>query len=81
VVEDVGSAVSTVNRGDLVVAPFCYSDGTREYCQAGLHTSCEHGGFFASEDVDGGQGEAVRVPWADGTLVPCRLAGLARTPR
>ena len=69
VVEDVGSEVSTVKKGDLVVAPFVYSDGTCEYCSAGLHTSCVHGGFWASNGVDGGQGEAVRVPWADGTLV------------
>ena len=56
-------------RGDLVVAPFAWSDGTCVFCREGLHTSCLHGGFFGSDDVDGGQGEAVRVPQADGTLV------------
>ena len=35
----------------------------------GLQTSCLHGGGWGSDDVDGGQGEAVRVPQADGTLV------------
>ena len=35
----------------------------------GLHTSCLHGGWCGSDGVDGGQGEAVRVPQADGTLV------------
>src|SRR5207248_4103346 len=35
----------------------------------GLQTSCIHGGFWGREGVDGGQGEAVRVPLADGTLV------------
>ena len=69
VVEDTGAEVSTVKKGDLVVAPFAYSDGTCEYCQEGLHTSCLHGGFWAMGDVDGGQGEAVRSPLADGTLV------------
>lgn len=69
VVEDTGSDVTTVRKGDLVVAPFAYSDGTCEYCRAGLQTSCVHGGFWATGDVDGGQGEAVRVPLADGTLV------------
>ena len=68
VVEDVGSAVSTVAKGDVVVAPFVFSDGTCDFCQEGLHTSCRHGGFWGS-DTDGGQGEAVRVPQADGTLV------------
>jgi threonine dehydrogenase-like Zn-dependent dehydrogenase len=69
VVEDTGSDVTTVRKGDLVVAPFAYSDGTCEYCREGLHTSCLHGGFWATGEVDGGQGEAVRVPLADGTLV------------
>ena len=69
IVEDTGADVSTVKTGDLVVAPFAYSDGTCELCREGLHTSCLHGGFWAKGDVDGGQGEAVRVPLADGTLV------------
>jgi threonine dehydrogenase-like Zn-dependent dehydrogenase len=69
VVEDVGSEVSTVSRGDVVVAPFVYSDGTCDFCHEGLHTSCRNGGFWGTPDVDGGQGEAVRVPQADGTLV------------
>ena len=69
VIEDTGTDVSTVSKGDLVVAPFAYSDGTCEFCREGLQTSCLHGGFWATGDVDGGQGEAVRVPLADGTLV------------
>jgi threonine dehydrogenase-like Zn-dependent dehydrogenase len=68
-VEDVGAAVRTVKKGDLVVAPFLWSDGTCEFCREGLQTSCVHGGGWGSPGVDGGQGEAVRVPQADGTLV------------
>jgi threonine dehydrogenase-like Zn-dependent dehydrogenase len=69
VVEDTGSDVSGLRRGDVVVAPFVYSDGSCDFCHEGLHTSCRNGGFWGSPDVDGGQGEAVRVPQADGTLV------------
>ncbi|MFE6822239.1 zinc-dependent alcohol dehydrogenase family protein [Streptomyces sp. NPDC057690] len=69
VVEETGSEVRTVKPGDLVVAPFAYSDGTCEFCRSGLQTSCVHGGFWARNGVDGGQGEAARVPLADGTLV------------
>jgi threonine dehydrogenase-like Zn-dependent dehydrogenase len=69
VVEAIGRDVRTIKRGDLVVAPFVWSDGTCVFCQAGLQTSCLHGGGWGSPDVDGGQGEAVRVPQADGTLV------------
>jgi threonine dehydrogenase-like Zn-dependent dehydrogenase len=69
VVDAVGDDVRTLKRGDLVVTPFLWSDGTCVFCQEGLHTSCLHGGRYGSDDVDGGQGEAVRVPQADGTLV------------
>jgi threonine dehydrogenase-like Zn-dependent dehydrogenase len=68
-VEDVGAGVRTVKKGDLVVAPFLWSDGTCAFCHEGLQTSCLHGGGWGSPGVDGGQGEAVRVPQADGTLV------------
>ena len=70
VVEDVGDEVRTMKAGDLVVAPFVWSDGTCLFCREGLQTSCLHGGRYGDEGVDGGQGEAVRVPQADGTLVP-----------
>jgi threonine dehydrogenase-like Zn-dependent dehydrogenase len=69
VVEEVGADVRTVKAGDLVLSPFVWSDGTCVFCQAGLQTSCLHGGRYGVDDVDGGQGEAVRVPQADGTLV------------
>jgi threonine dehydrogenase-like Zn-dependent dehydrogenase len=69
VVEDVGSEVRTLKAGDLVVTPFLWSDGTCVFCREGLHTSCLHGGRYGDDGVDGGQGEAVRVPQADGTLV------------
>lgn len=69
IVEDIGSDVSGLKAGDVVVAPFAFSDGTCEFCHEGLHTSCRHGGFWGAPGVDGGQGEAVRVPQAQGTLV------------
>jgi threonine dehydrogenase-like Zn-dependent dehydrogenase len=69
VVEAVGADVRTVKAGDLVVSPFLWSDGTCVFCQEGLQSECLHGGRYGSDDVDGGQGEAVRVPQADGTLV------------
>jgi threonine dehydrogenase-like Zn-dependent dehydrogenase len=69
IVEDTGSEVTTFKKGDLVVAPFAWSDGTCDFCREGLQTACEHGGFWARNGIDGGQGEAVRVPLADGTLV------------
>ncbi|GAB4050648.1 zinc-binding dehydrogenase [Catellatospora paridis] len=69
VVEDVGADVSGLKKGDVVVAPFVWADNTCDFCREGLQTSCRHGGFWGANGVDGGQGEAVRVPQAQGTLV------------
>src|ERR687898_2301099 len=68
VVEDVGSQVTKIKKGDVVVMPFAYSDGTCEFCREGLTTECVHVGFFGNPGYDGAQAEAVRVPHADGTL-------------
>ena len=69
VVEAVGTDVRAVKAGDVVVSPFLWSDGTCVFCREGLQSECLHGGRYGSDDVDGGQGEAVRVPQAEGTLV------------
>ncbi|MFG2947244.1 alcohol dehydrogenase catalytic domain-containing protein [Streptomyces adustus] len=69
VVEELGSEVSGLERGDLVVSPFVFADNTCEYCREGLHTSCPNGGWYGSGGVGGAQAEAVRVPQAQGTLV------------
>ena len=54
-----------------------YSDNTCPHCQVGIQSACSAGGFWGGPDreglmVDGGQGEYVRVPLADGTLVATR---------
>ena len=69
VVEEVGAEVRAVAGGDLVVAPFQWSDNSCPACRDGIQTSCVNGGTFGAPGTDGGQGEAVRVPFADGTLV------------
>jgi threonine dehydrogenase-like Zn-dependent dehydrogenase len=68
VVEDTGRAIDNLKKGDLVIAPFAFSDGSCPNCQHGVTTACMNGGFFPMNG-DGGQGEAVRVPLADTTLV------------
>jgi len=74
IVEQVGAGVATLKEGDFVIAPFAFSDNTCALCVRGVHTSCVQGGYWSGEDhqgrpVDGGQGELVRAPLADGTLV------------
>ncbi len=68
VVEEVGEDVRTIKKGDRVLAPFAFSDGSCEFCGKGLQTSCLQGGFWGGKN-NGGQAEAVRAPLADGTLV------------
>ncbi len=69
VVEGVGSDVRGLAAGDLVIAPTAYCDGTCPNCLAGIANACTAGGFWAVGGIDGGQGEALRVPFADATLV------------
>jgi threonine dehydrogenase-like Zn-dependent dehydrogenase len=69
VVEEVGSDVQAIKRGQVVVMPFAYSDGSCLFCEEGLQTACVHGGFFGNGGEAGGaQAEALRIPQADGTL-------------
>jgi threonine dehydrogenase-like Zn-dependent dehydrogenase len=85
VVEEAGADVRTVAAGDFVIAPFAISDGTCRHCRHGITSACEHGGFWGEPDenglpVDGGQGEWVRVPLADGTLVAAPSPDPAQIP-
>jgi threonine dehydrogenase-like Zn-dependent dehydrogenase len=73
VVEQVGASVAKVKVGDFVIAPFYVCDMTCVNCRNGVSTSCLQGSWWGSDDrsghfADGGQGELIRVPFADGTL-------------
>ena len=77
IVQEVGTGVRSLRGGDFVIAPFMYSDNTCPHCLVGLQSACSTGGFWGGPDreglmVDGGQGECIRVPLADGTLVSTR---------
>jgi len=67
IVEEVGSAVTSVKPGQFVIGSFFASDNTCPHCKAGYQTSCEHREF-----VGGAQAPRLRVPLADGTLVATR---------
>ncbi|WP_269327749.1 zinc-binding dehydrogenase [Kineosporia mesophila] len=69
VVEEIGSAVTNLVRGDFVISPFAYCDNTCDICKDGFQTACVNGGWYGLGDVGGAQAEAVRVPQASGTLV------------
>ncbi|MDN4482300.1 alcohol dehydrogenase catalytic domain-containing protein [Demequina sp. SYSU T0a273] len=69
VVEEVGTAVTTLTKGDFVVVPFAYADNTCAICQEGFQTACPHGGWYGTPDTPGLQAEYARVPQADGSAV------------
>lgn len=77
VVEEVGSSVASLQKGDRIVVPFNISCGTCFFCQRGLTGNCEntnpnagvasgvYGYSHTTGGYDGGQAEYVRVPFAD----------------
>lgn len=67
IVEEVGRAVTSIKRGQFVIGSFFASDNTCPHCHAGYQTSCQH-----KQLVVGAQAPLLRVPLADGTLVPTR---------
>lgn len=69
VVEQVGKDLRSIKKDDFVIAPFTYSDGKCANCLAGFTSQCVNGGAFGNGETDGGQGEKVRVPFAESTLV------------
>lgn len=68
-VSSVGSSVTTVKEGDLVVSPFTVSCGECFYCKQGYSSRCAKSQLFGSTVLDGGQAEYVRVPFADSTVM------------
>jgi threonine dehydrogenase-like Zn-dependent dehydrogenase len=67
IVEEVGSGVKSIRKGQFVIGSFFASDNTCPHCQAGYQTSCQHRTL-----VGGAQAPVLRVPLADGTLVATR---------
>jgi len=77
IVEELGSSVQNLKRGDRVVVPFNIACGTCFACQRGRTSICENtnplasvvGGVFGYSHTtggyQGGQAEMVRVPFAD----------------
>lgn len=67
IVEEIGSAVKNIKRGQFVVGSFATSDNTCVICRDGYQSSCVQREFMSTA-----QAPLLRVPLADGTLVPTR---------
>ena len=68
-ITEVGSAVKTFKKGDLIVSPFTTSCGECFYCKHGFSSRCEKSLLFGCPKLDGGQAEYVRIPTAEGTVM------------
>jgi threonine dehydrogenase-like Zn-dependent dehydrogenase len=64
IVEEVGSAVTSIKPGQFVIGSFFASDNSCPNCQVGYQSSCQN-----RELVSTAQAPLLRVPLADGTLV------------
>src|SRR6516162_2909222 len=65
IVEEMGRAVQSLKPGQFVVGSFATSDNTCPNCRYGYQSSCIHREFMTRA-----QAPVLRVPLADGTLVP-----------
>ncbi|CAH0028728.1 unnamed protein product [Clonostachys rhizophaga] len=69
---EVGSAVERFKIGDSVVASFSTQCGKCFYCRKGQTSRCPEYYLFGNRssprDIDGGQAEYVRIPYADTSL-------------
>ena len=81
VVEDVGSEVQRIRRGQVVIMPFTDSDGTCVFCEEGLPTACVHAAFFGNgTGLDGAQ-EVLGIVVVEAEVMEAQVeAGLVQKP-
>ncbi|MGP8231856.1 MAG: zinc-dependent alcohol dehydrogenase family protein [Methylovirgula sp.] len=68
VVVEVGSGVTTFQKGDRVLISCITACGRCEYCRRGMYSHCTTGGWILGNVIDGTQAEYVRIPYADTSL-------------
>ncbi len=72
----IGKGVKQFKKGDRIISPFSTNCGQCYYCQIGLTCRCVHSHLYGwvaeGQGLHGGQAEFIRVPFADGTLVPLK---------
>src|SRR5678810_92201 len=69
IVEEVGTGVKNIAKGDNVLISCISSCGICESCRKGMYSHCRNGGgWILGHLIDGTQAEYVRIPFADTSL-------------
>ena len=68
IVEEIGSAVTGIRKGDTVLISCISSCGRCAPCKRGMYSHCKDGGWILGNTIDGTQAEYVRIPHADTSL-------------
>ena len=68
IVEAIGSGVSTMRVGDLVLISCITACGICDLCRKQMPSHCRTGGWILGNTIDGTQAEYVRIPHADTSL-------------
>jgi alcohol dehydrogenase len=68
IVEEIGSAVTGIRKGDTVLISCITSCGRCAPCKRGMYSHCKDGGWILGNTIDGTQAEYVRIPHADTSL-------------
>ena len=68
IVEEVGTAVTGIRKGDTVLISCITSCGRCDFCKRGMYSHCKDGGWILGNTIDGTQAEYVRIPHADTSL-------------
>jgi alcohol dehydrogenase len=68
VVEEVGSAVRSLRKGDRVIIPAITACGRCAYCKQRMYSHCVNGGWILGHLINGVQAQYARLPFADTSL-------------
>jgi alcohol dehydrogenase len=68
IVEEVGTTVTGIRKGDTVLISCITSCGRCAACKRGMYSHCTDGGWILGNTIDGTQAEYVRIPHADTSL-------------
>jgi alcohol dehydrogenase len=73
IVEEIGSGVTNLRKGDRVLVPAITADGRCDFCRIGMYSHCRNGGWVFGHLIDGLQAEYARAPYADTVSIPSLL--------